>query len=82
MTVADAAGVPIPGATGSGVVRVGTPVTATLTSSPDVLPAGNTKVVSNTLTLTAQVPLAAPLTLVGQETTPTSISVVVHHNCW
>ncbi len=50
VTVADASGTPIPGATGTGALLIGTPVNASLSISPTTLPAG-----SGTVTDTLQV---------------------------
>lgn len=79
VTVADAAGNPFAASVpGTGRVRGGTPVTAGLTSTPETFPTGPGTRAAHTLTLTADVPLAPPFTLVGQATaTPTSNSVAV-----
>jgi uncharacterized membrane protein len=65
VTITDASGQPIPGATGSGTLLIGSPVAATTSLSPDSLPAG-----SGTTTVTLQVNATpdglAPLGLVGQ----------------
>jgi uncharacterized membrane protein/transglutaminase-like putative cysteine protease len=75
--VTDTSGVPIPGATGAGSLLVGSPVTASLSVSPTLLPPGN-GTVTNTLSLTAQTSFAPPYTLVGQvATTPTSSTIVI-----
>ena len=50
VTVSDAAGNPIAGATGTGTLLIGTPVTATLSTTPSTLPPG-----SGTVTTTLQV---------------------------
>ncbi len=50
VTVTDLAGTPLPGATGIGSVLIGTPVIATLTTSPTTLPSGDSTV-STTLQL-------------------------------
>ena len=41
VTVADSSGNPIPGAIGKGTLLIGTPVTATLSTTPSTLPAGS-----------------------------------------
>ena len=59
VNVDDSSGNPIPGAIGAGALLIGTPVTATLSTAPDTLPAGN-----GTVTTTLQValnPADAPL---------------------
>ena len=40
VTVADASGNPIPGATGQAMLTVGSPITATITATPTTLPTG------------------------------------------
>ncbi|HXG10326.1 MAG TPA: hypothetical protein VNK04_11225 [Gemmataceae bacterium] len=76
VTLTDAAGNLIPGATGTGSLLVGLPVTGTLTVSPTSLPQGD-GTVTNTLTLTAQTTLAPPFTLVGQTATTAVSSTIV-----
>ena len=62
VTIADGSGKPIPGATGQGSLLIGTPVTATLTSTPATLPAGNGTVTED-LQLNSQLSYSPPLTL-------------------
>jgi uncharacterized membrane protein len=76
VTVSDAAGNPIPGATGKGTILIGTPVTATLATSPSTLPAGN-GTVTTTLQLNSQTSLTAPLSLAGQAAIPGASGVAV-----
>ena len=79
VTVAGAAGTPIPGATGTGTLLIGTPVTAALTTTPTTLPAGNSTV-TTTLQLNSQTSLTPPLGLVGQATISGSAGVAVDGN--
>ena len=79
VTVADAAGKPIPGATGTGTLLIGTPVTATLTTTPTTLPAGN-GTVTTTLQVNSQTSFTPPLSLVGQATISGSAGVAVDGN--
>ena len=65
VTVTDASGNPIPGATGTGTLLIGTPVTATLSTTPTSLPPGN-GTVTTTLQINSQTSFTAPLGLVGQ----------------
>ncbi len=65
VTVDESSGNPIPGATGTGSLLIGTPVTATLTTSPATLPPGN-GTVTTTLDLDASNPPGGPLDLIGQ----------------
>ena len=64
VTVTDADGNPIPGATGSASLLIGSPVTASLTVAPQQLPPG-TNTVTDTLQIDSNVNVGAPLTLVG-----------------
>ncbi|MBX9622479.1 MAG: hypothetical protein K2X82_01560, partial [Gemmataceae bacterium] len=75
VTVTDAAGTPISGATGSGALLVGTPVSATLSTTPDAAPAG-TATVATTLQATSRETFAAPLTPVGTVAIPGAAAVV------
>jgi hypothetical protein len=68
VTVADASGNPIPGATAQGALIVGSPVTATLTVTPTIVPAG-TPTVTNTLQVDHELPIPSPLSLEGAVTT-------------
>ena len=65
VTVADASGNPIPGATGKGTLLIGTPVTATLSTTPTTLPAGNGTVTS-TLQINSQTSFTSPLSVLSQ----------------
>ena len=65
VTVTDSSGNPIPGATGQGSLLVGSPVTATLSSSPAMLPAGN-GTVTNTLQINSSLATGGQFTLEGQ----------------
>jgi uncharacterized membrane protein len=68
VTVKDAGGSAIPGATGTGTFLVGTPVTASIAVSPEVVPAG-TRTVTATLQIDGQVP-ATEFELIGQLALP------------
>jgi uncharacterized repeat protein (TIGR01451 family) len=76
MTVGDASGNPIPGATGTGTLLIGTPVSATLTTSPASLPAGS-GTVTETLQVNSRSTFAGPLALEGQTAVAGSTSVAV-----
>jgi uncharacterized membrane protein len=65
VSIADSTGTPIPGATGTGTVLIGTPVSATLTNGNAELLVGN-GVSTSTLQINAQTTLATPLTPQGQ----------------
>ena len=65
VTVADSSGNPIPGATGTGSLLIGTPVSATLSTSPTSLPAGS-GTVTETLQIASQTSYTAPLGLLGE----------------
>jgi large repetitive protein len=71
VTITDTAGAAIPGGTGSGRLRVGLPVSASLVSTVEILSPGNQSTRSSTqsLTLSGIVPLTDPFTLIGQATT-------------
>lgn len=69
VTVSDANGQPIPGATGTGHLLVGSPVTADLSVSPATLPAG-TGTVSNTLVVESRAALVGPLGVLSQTDLP------------
>ncbi len=75
VTVADATGTPIPGATGTGALLIGTPVTATLSASPNVVASG-TSTVTNTLTVTSQQTIPGALGLLGQAAVAGATDVV------
>jgi uncharacterized membrane protein len=79
VTLADATGTPIPGASAVGTLVIGAPVTGTLTTTPAIVPTGN-----DTVTTTVQVntgtTYTAPLTLQGAVSTPapgTSVALYV-----
>ncbi len=76
VTVSDASGTLIPGATGTGTLLIGTPVTASLTTAPESLPAGSGTVAS-TLQINSQSTFPAPLTLEGQMAVASSNGVAV-----
>ena len=75
VTVTDAAGTPISGATGRGQLLVGSPVTAGLSVSPTTLPAG-TGTVTNTLVVASQTSLVGPLGVVSLTDLPGAGGVV------
>ncbi len=78
--VTDAAGDPITGGTGQAALLIGTPVSATLSTSPDALLSVGS-IVTNTLELAARTTFADPLTLLGQtQTTPTATTILVRGN--
>ena len=68
VTVADSIGIPFPGATGTGMLLIGSPVNATLSTTPTTLPGvspaipGQTGDVNGTVTTTLQItsPADAP----------------------
>jgi hypothetical protein len=68
VTVADASGNQIAGARAQGTLTVGSPVTATLSVTPTIVPAG-TPTVTNTLVASHEAPIPSPLTLEGEVTT-------------
>lgn len=63
-TVKDATGQPVPGATGTGTLLIGSPVTASLTVNPDLTPPG-APLVTTTLEIDAQNTFASPFSVVG-----------------
>ncbi|MFN7892866.1 MAG: transglutaminase domain-containing protein, partial [Pirellula sp.] len=78
--VTDASATPFPGASGQVALLVGTPVSATLTVSPDSL-LSTTSIVTNTLRLDARTVMPNPLTLLGQvQTLPTATTILVNGN--
>ena len=79
VTVADASGNPIPGATGTGSLLIGTPVSATLSTSPTSLPAGSGTVTA-TLQIASQTSYTAPLGLLGETSVADSSGVAVDGN--
>ena len=76
INVDDSSGNPIPGATGTGSILIGTPVTATLATTPASLPAG-TGTVTSTLEVASQTSYGAPLSLVGETSIAASSGVAV-----
>ncbi len=80
VTVADASGHPIAGATGQAPLVIGLPVTATLSTSPTTLPSGS-GVVTNTLQVDGQMTFPNPLTLESTASTPApGTSVALYQN--
>ncbi len=78
VTVSDSAGNPISGATGEGSLLVGSPVTATLSTSPTTLPAGN-GTVANTLQIGSSATTGGAFSLDGQTAiTGGALSVAVY----
>ncbi len=67
VTVSDSSGNPIAGATGTGTLLIGTPVSATLVTTPATLPAGG-GTVTTTLQINSQTTVGTSLSLVS--TTP------------
>ena len=75
--VTDVLGAPLPGGSGQVSLLVGTPVSATLTVSPDSLLAIDSTV-TNTLRLESHSVFSNPLTLLGQvQTLPTATTILV-----
>jgi uncharacterized membrane protein len=64
VTVTDTAGNPLPGATGSAALLIGSPVTASLTVSPQLLPPG-TSTVTDTLQINSAVNVGDPLSVIA-----------------
>ncbi len=79
VTVTESGGKPIPGATGSGTILIGTPVSATLTTTPNTVPTG-TATVTTTLQINSQTSYTSPLSLVGDATIAGSSGVAVNGN--
>ena len=80
VTVTDASGNPISGATGQATLTVGSPVTATITVTPTTLPTG-TDPVTNTLVVSHVAPIPSPLSLEGAvATTAPETSVALYGN--
>jgi uncharacterized membrane protein/transglutaminase-like putative cysteine protease len=79
VTLTDASGQPIPGGTGEGSLLVGSPVTSTMSASPNVLPTG-TSTVTNTLTVNSTVPLVGPLGVQSQTTVPGATGLIRNGN--
>ncbi len=77
VTVTDSSGNAIPGATGTGTILIGTPVTATLSTTPTSLPAG-TGTVTTTLQINSQTSFTSPLALVGETSISGSSGVAVN----
>ncbi len=65
VTLTDPSGTPIPGATGTGSLLVGSPVTASLTTTPTTLPAGN-GTATTTLQLDSPSAQGAGFSIAGQ----------------
>ncbi len=77
VSVTDTSGTPIPGGSGQASLLVGTPVSATLTVSPDSLLSIDSTV-TNTLRLESHSVFSNPLTLLGQvQTIPTATTIQV-----
>ncbi len=76
VTVTDASGNPIPGATETGSIQIGTPVTVSLTTSPSSLPQGS-GTVTTTLQINSQSTFASPLGLVGATSISSASGVAV-----
>ncbi len=76
VTVTDASGHPIPGATVTGSILIGTPVTASLSTSPISLPQGS-GTVTTTLQIESQSSYTSPLGLVGTTSISGSSGVAV-----
>ncbi|MEQ1825171.1 MAG: transglutaminase domain-containing protein, partial [Pirellula sp.] len=80
VSVTDASGASLPGGSGQATLLIGTPVSATLTVSPDSLLSLDS-FVTNTLRLDAQTVMPNPLTLLGQvQTLPTATTILVNGN--
>lgn len=78
VSLTDTSNVPIPGATGTGTVLVGSPISADISTSPSLLPPGSGQV-TNTLHVSGQASLPSVLTLKGQvQTTPTATTVALY----
>lgn len=75
VTVTDTVGMPIPGAIGTGTLLIGSPVSASIDSSPESLPPGTTTI-TNTLEVSSTVPLVDPLSLVGAAPAPGSTNAI------
>ena len=75
VTVADASGKPIPGATGQGRILIGSPVIASLTASTDKLPPGN-GIVNDVLTVALNPSVQNQTNLVGQVQPPNGSETV------
>ena len=73
VSVADSSGTPIPGATDTGVLFIGTPVSATISTTPQIPAAGGA--VGVTLQLTNETPLAPPFSVVGQSSIAGAVGV-------
>ena len=77
VTVTDSSGNPIPGGVGTGSILIGTPVTATLSTTPTSLPPG-TGTVTTTLQLASQTSYGSPLSLAGVAAISGSSGVAVN----
>jgi uncharacterized membrane protein len=77
VTATDENGLPLPGLLGQASLQIGTPVSASITVSPEKVFAGRS-VVSNTLLVDSRTSPPNPLSLVGQvQTIPTSTTIMV-----
>ena len=65
VTVKDGGGAAVPGATGTGTLLVGTPVTASIAVDPEIVAAG-TRTVNTTLQIDSQVPLSTQFSQIAQ----------------
>jgi large repetitive protein len=70
-------GDPIPGAIGEGNLLIGSPITASISVTPDTLPPGN-GMVTNTLQISTSASFNDPFTLVGQSAVGGASSAVRH----
>jgi uncharacterized membrane protein len=69
VTLDDASGTPIPGASAKGTLVIGLPVTGTLTTTPSVVPTG-TATATSTIQVNTGTSYPEPLTLQGAVSTP------------
>ncbi|SIO57707.1 LVIVD repeat-containing protein [Singulisphaera sp. GP187] len=79
VSLTDAGGQPIPGATGEGRLLVGSPVSSTIAVTPNVLPTG-TSTVANTLTINSTAPLVGPLGVLSQTAVPGAAGLLRNGN--
>ncbi len=79
VTATDQSSQPLPTATGVSSVTIGSPVTATLTVSPPILPIG-TSTVTDTLQINSSIPLTDPLTVDGQTATTPATTVALYQD--
>jgi uncharacterized membrane protein len=79
-TVADPSGKPVPGSSGQGLLTVGLPVTASISTTPATVPTG-TATVTTTVQVHGQVTFPAPLTVLGTVATQDDeLSTVLYGN--